>query len=179
MDSFDLSRDIEFRETVKKIFMEKSERESLDDEAVGYIARDYANQIVAHREAVRNKGKIDRNATNTQLFRQIMDANLGNQFDDYLADLVMKAGPKERIFQGYTNSGNRRYVPHDLDTVIKLLKKDLRGGENFKYGLGSIRAKYSPQFKSIEQIRNSKDRLMDSESFEQVKKEAQIGLDEF
>lgn len=177
-DSFDLSNDDEFKATAKAIFADKSDRaDTMDEKGLGYITRDYANQVVAHREAIRNAGKVDRQATNTKLFRQISDANLRNKFDEYLVDLVNRAGPKERIFKGYTNAGNRQYMPHDIDTVIKILKKDLRGGENFKYGLGSIRAKYSPQFKSIEQIRKSKGILMDSESFDQVKKEVQAGLD--
>ena len=177
-DSFDLSNDDEFKATAKAIFADKSDRaDTMDEKALGYITRDYANQVVAHREAIRNAGKIDRQATNTRLFRQISDSNLRNKFDEYLVDLVNKVEPKEKIFKGYTNAGNRQYMPHDIDTVIKILKKDLRGGENFKYGLGSIRAKYSPQFKSIEQIRKSKGMLMNSESFDQVKKEVQAGLD--
>ena len=54
----------------------------------------------------------------------------------------------------------------------------MRGGENFKYGLGSVRAKYSPQFKSIEQIRSSKDRLISSDAFKEVEAEVQASLDD-
>lgn len=85
--------------------------------------------------------------------------------------LLHQAGAEERIFQGYTNSGNRRYVPHTLENVVKILKKEMRGGENFNYGAGSVRAKYTPQFKSIAQIQKEKGRLVDKGTFGKLKDE--------
>lgn len=87
------------------------------------------------------------------------------------ARMLQDVGAKERIFTGFTPSGTRRYVPHTLENVVRILKKELRGGENFNYGVGSIRAKFTPQFKSIEQIRKSKDKLIDKSSFESIKDE--------
>ena len=175
-DSFDLSQDEKFRAAVKNIFETKKDYK-LDDDGVSNMSRAYAEEVMRHRDAKKNTGKLDRQFTNSSLFRQIGDAKLMNKFENYLVELINKVEPKERIFQGYTNSGNRRYLPHDIDTVVKLLQKDLRGGENFKYGLGSVRAKYSKQFKSIEQIRNSKNSLMSSEDFDAVKKEVNAELD--
>ena len=86
-------------------------------------------------------------------------------------ELLQKAGAQERIFKGFTYSGNRTYTPHTLDNVVKILKKELRGGENFNFGVGSLRAKFTPQFKSIAQIRKAKGRLIDKAAFEAVKKE--------
>lgn len=85
--------------------------------------------------------------------------------------LLERVGADEKIFQGYTNSGNRKYTPHTLENVVKILKKELRGGENFNYGVGSLRAKFTPQFKSIAQIKKAKGRLIDKTTFEAVKKE--------
>lgn len=175
-DSFDLSKDEKFRAVVKNIF-EVKEDYKLDDDGVSNMSRAYAEEVMKHRDAKKNTGKVDRQFTNSSLFRQIGDAKLMNKFENYLVEVINKAEPKERIFQGYTYSGTRRYLPHDIDTVVKLLQKDLRGGENFKYGLGSVRAKYSKQFKSIEQIRNSKNSLMSSEDFDAVKKEVNAELD--
>lgn len=85
--------------------------------------------------------------------------------------LVRQVGAGERIFQGFTYSGNRKYVDHTLDNVVKILKKELRGGESFNYGVGSLRAKFTPQFKSIAQIRKEKGRLVTREAFDAIKKE--------
>lgn len=86
-------------------------------------------------------------------------------------ELMLEVGAEEKIFQGFNYSGNRKYIPHTLDNVIKLLKKELRGGESFNYGVGTIRSKFTPQFKSIKQIQDAKDRLMDKAAFEKVKDE--------
>ena len=85
--------------------------------------------------------------------------------------LLTEVGSEERIFQGYTNSGNRRYIPHTLDNVVKILKKELRGGENFNYGVGSVRAHHTPQFRSLNAIRKEKGRLTSRENFDKVKEE--------
>lgn len=77
----------------------------------------------------------------------------------------------ERIFRGFTDSGNRRYIPHTLENVVKILKKDLRGGEGFNYGVGSLRAKFTPEFKSVAQIKKAKGRLLTKANFDKVKAE--------
>lgn len=80
-------------------------------------------------------------------------------------------GAEEKIFQGFTNSGNRRYIPHTLDNVVRILKEEIRGGENFNYGVGSLRAHFTPRFTSVAQIRKEKGRLVSKEEFEKVKNE--------
>lgn len=85
--------------------------------------------------------------------------------------LLVEVEADERIFQGYTNSGNRKYIPHTLDNVVKILKKELRGGEGFNYGVGSVRAQYTPQFRTLNAIRKEKGRLTTREDFEKVKTE--------
>ena len=86
-------------------------------------------------------------------------------------EMLQAAGATERLFQGFTNNGNRKYKAHTLENVIAILKKDLRGGENFNYGAGSLRAKFTPQFRSIEAIKKAKGTLVSKEQFETVKDE--------
>lgn len=78
----------------------------------------------------------------------------------------------ERIFQGWTNAGNARYLPHNLDTVVRLLKKELRDGEGFNYGVGSIRAKVARQFRTMSEIKGERDQIVSHETMEALKKEA-------
>lgn len=89
------------------------------------------------------------------------------------AALLRQVGATERIFQGFTDLGNRRYKPHTLDNVVAILKKDLRGGEsdNNIYGIGQLRSKFTPQFRSVKQIVEAEDRIISDEAFEAVKKE--------
>lgn len=114
-------------------------------------------------------------------FKKYVDQKLGDtaswsQMKSAAADLLNQAGAKERIFQGYTYSGNRKYIDHTLENVVKLLKQELRGGEGYNYGLGSVRSRFTPQFKSIADIRKNKRRLMDKAGFEAAKEELEQEL---
>jgi hypothetical protein len=112
-------------------------------------------------------------------FKRMLASKLGKDVDllswtDINAEaqkLIRESGAEERIFQGYTPSGNRRYKPHTLENVVKILKKELRGGEGYNYGVGSIRAKFTAQFKTIAQIKKSADKLVDEATFATLKKE--------
>jgi hypothetical protein len=124
---------------------------------------------IAITPARRENGTLDSWATDNLVRRALGDAGLYDAAEAKARELLEAAGAEERIFQGYTNSGNRKYVPHTMENVVKILKKELRGGENYNYGVGSVRAKYTPQFKSIEKIKQEKGRLVSAKEFEAVK----------
>ena len=140
------------------------------------IVNSFANRLETYQRDRAAAGRIDTSATKRAMQAQIEDAGLMDEFRQSNKDLMRDIGPNERIFQGYTNAGKRRYKPHTLDTVIAILKKELRGGENFNYGAGSLRAKFTPQFKSLAQIKASKDKLIPKEQFEAIKAEANDDL---
>ncbi len=97
--------------------------------------------------------------------------DLMNEFSEYADKLFQELEPVERIFRGFTDSGNRRYIANTLDNVVAILKHDIRGGENFNYGAGSVRAAHTPQFRTVKQIIANEGRLMSKEQFESLKEE--------
>ncbi len=112
--------------------------------------------------------------TSDKAFKAYADADGRANWADMKAKAVamlQDVGAGERLFQGFTYSGNRRYKPHTLENVIAILKKELRGGENFNYGAGSLRAKFTPQFRSIDAIKKAKGSLVTKEQFEAIKDE--------
>lgn len=135
-------------------------------------------RIIGKRDGERLEVEAVGNAedlTHSDAFKRYAEERLGNDYTYHearaLAENVLReAGAKELLFKGYTNAGYRRYVPHTLENVVKELKRNLRGGEGFNYGPGSVRAKFTPQFRSIEKIRAEKGRLMSKADFEAVKK---------
>jgi hypothetical protein len=136
-----------------------------------YFASELAGKIDTYRRDLRDNGKINREATRNALREQVREVDLTADLEAAAKAFIADINPNERIFQGYTNAGNRKYIPHTLENVVKILKKELRGGESFNYGVGSLRAKFTPQFKSIEQIRKAKDRLISKVDMEKVKGE--------
>ena len=140
------------------------------------VVNGYVNGLDQYRRDKAVAGRVDTSATKRAMDAQIHDAGLTDEFRASNRQLMRDLAPNERMFQGYTDSGKRRYKPHTLDNVIAILKKELRGGENFNYGAGSLRAKFTPQFKSVAQIRANKDRLVSNEQFEAIKAEANNDL---
>jgi hypothetical protein len=141
-----------------------------DEEAQYNMARDLAYKITADAKQ-RQRPEADKYATQSALEKQIAGAGLASKYQAYVADELAAMSQGERIFKGFSNSGKRQYTPHTLENVVKILKKELRGGENFNYGVGSLRAKFTPQFKTVAQIKKEKGRLVSAEQFEQVRKE--------
>lgn len=94
------------------------------------------------------------------------DVNYRKYIDGVFADITKD----KKIFKGYTYLGNKRYIPLTLENLSKELKSNLRGGENFNYGAGSLRAKFTPEFKKINDIVKAKDKLINPEKFDEIKR---------
>lgn len=122
-------------------------------------------------DGVRKKQVFDYSDTINQIDKALTDNNLEQAFNDYIDNVRSDLVVDERLDNGVTPTGARRTVAHTIENVVKKLKKDLRGGESFNYGLPSIRAKVTPQFKTIQQIQESKDKIITSEQFDLIKKE--------
>ncbi len=146
-------------------------KERANERGVSYLVRGYANDVQQHQRDTRSAGAIDRQATNRAMEVQIEEAGLRDKLEVYSKEYLRQVNPDEKLFQGLTNMGNRKYIPHTLDNVIKILKKDMVGGEGFNYGVGSVRSRFTPQFKSIAEIQKAKGRLMDEKAFDLVKEE--------
>lgn len=93
------------------------------------------------------------------------------EFEEFIDDFMEEVVEEERIFTGFSYSGNRQYKKLTLDNVVRLLKKELRGGEGFNYGVPSIRAKVAKKFKSIKDIKKSEKSLVSAAEMEAVKEE--------
>jgi hypothetical protein len=93
------------------------------------------------------------------------------EYQDFLDDLESKIIEKEQIFDGFTYSGNRKYLSHNVENVVRLMKRGLNDAEGFNYGVGSIRAVFTKKFKSIKDIKKSKNKLITEEEFSALKEE--------
>lgn len=87
--------------------------------------------------------------------------------------LIEKLGASinNAYFYHETPSGNVTKKELTLENVTKSMKRSLRGGENFHYGAGNVRAQVSNQFKKWRSIEEKGNILSSSEEFENAKKE--------
>jgi hypothetical protein len=109
---------------------------------------------------------------NEEVRQRVRD--LKPEFESWSANMdntLAEAGvtPTERIFRGYTDSGNRRYADATLDNLVREMKGGA-GAEGFFYGVGNIRAVATPKFKNFEQVKAARENIVSSKDFEPVKK---------
>ncbi|CAB4155644.1 hypothetical protein UFOVP673_14 [uncultured Caudovirales phage] len=99
--------------------------------------------------------------------------DLRDEIVSFVQSRVDGAGVKydEKIPDGYTNSGKRKFLPHDLDTVVKIMTRKLKDGEGFNYGVPSIRAANAKPFKTLKAIQDSRNKIVTAEEMEALKKE--------
>ena len=93
------------------------------------------------------------------------------EFAKWVSDLQYREGwdTKERIFDGYTYSGRKKFLAHSLDAVVRILKRDLKDGEGFNYGAPGVRAVTAKKFRSIEQIQKDRNSIVPKQEMDSVK----------
>jgi len=174
-DSWSLKDDPEFLAEVKN-HADKMIKEDKSFERVYYedgelnrnIVRSYASTVQNYTDTP----EVDTYETGKALDKLPSDDADYKAWVESKTDGVVTA---EKIFNGFTASGTRRYLPHNLDNVVKLMKGSIKGGEGFNYGVPSIRAVLAKKFKSLKDIKKDSDRLITSEQMDAVKEE--IGKD--
>lgn len=150
------------QEIVKQRLLEK------DGTLNSNLLRDFINGV---RREIKEAGKIDLTETLRSSNNFIEKNKLEKEFETYARDLYKSLDVTEKIFKGFSNSGNRVYSPHTLENVLKEMKKaGVRGGETSFYGAGSVRAQVTPEFKSLKEIQNNRGSIQ--EGFDKVKEEA-------
>ena len=108
--------------------------------------------------------------------------NTNPQYEDWLGkqkNRIEKAGGKfdEKIFRGFTEMGNRRYAPATLENIMKEMKKGAGQESGFSGSMGAVRAQVAPKFKSLPEIKKSRDKIVSKEDFKKAKDELSGELD--
>lgn len=116
----------------------------------------------------------------TEVNKRVRD--LRPEFESWSANMdntLAEAGvnPTERIFKGYTDSGNRRYAEATLDNLVKEMKGGA-GAEGYFYGVGNIRAVATPKFRNFEQVKAARENIVSSKDFEPIKKKIGEAFDD-
>lgn len=129
-----------------------------------------------------NKGKNAFIVDDISSFSDDIDARLKGhekEFQQYVKNIVDKYYEDTKYFRNnndmFTNSGNRRpfdslYTKATLENLVSYMTGKVRNEEGYNYGTGSIRSVLSKQFTSIEDIKKSSNRLVNTETMEQLKK---------
>lgn len=103
------------------------------------------------------KTGVDMNATLNEVEDYIKTNNLTEEFNTWLEGKEKEYGIKEVIFDGFTPSGNRRYVPNTLENVSKIMKKQGRNGATgISVSFQNFAASLMPSYGTLKDIRSKK-----------------------
>lgn len=103
------------------------------------------------------KTGVDMNATLNEVEDYIKTNNLTDEFNTWLEGKEKEYGIKEVIFDGFTPSGNRRYVPNTLEKVSKIMKKQGRNGATgISVSFQNFAASLMPSYGTLKDIRSKK-----------------------
>ena len=114
---------------------------------------------------------VDTNATLNDVEDYIETNNLTDKFNTWLEGKEKEYGVKEVIFDGFTPSGNRRYVPNTLENVSKIMKKQGRNGATgTAVSFQNFAARLMPSYGTLKDIRSKKGLLTsDREEFDKFR----------
>lgn len=117
------------------------------------------------------KSGVDTNATLNEVEDYIKTNNLTDEFNTWLEGKEKEYGIKEVIFDGFTPSGNRRYVPNTLENISKLMKKQGRNGATgAAVSFQNFAARLMPSYGTLKDIRSKKGLLTsDREKFDKFR----------
>ena len=131
--------------------------------------------VKKHRSGMTSHDFVDDLKNSDAVRNWYVDTRDGEEtFEDWwirVAEPELDLHPDERIFDGYTNSGRRRYLPANLETIVKLMTRKVKDSEGFFYGVGNIRANMARQFKSIAEIQKNRDKIVSGEDYKKIKEE--------
>jgi len=121
-------------------------------------------------EIARLKPRFDEYETAKRLTEQIKPFE--SEFNTFVKDKYGKVIAEKRLFKGITNTG-RKYKPYTLENVVAEMKSNMKQGESFNYGVGTIRSKVAKKFKNLKEIQAKRDNIVSTSEMEKIKENIQ------
>lgn len=102
---------------------------------------------------------------------QVVRTQFADEFAQFAEDVVDRVADKSRFFKGYTYNGDRMYRNYTLDNIVRQMKSQMKEGEGFNYGSGSVRAKAAQKFRSIKDIQKQEGKLVTAKEMDAIKED--------
>ena len=136
----------------------KTDLERIDKYGFDYSAVESFMKSV--RDDISNSDKVDAHGTMRDSWNFIEENGMRGDFNKWLDKLNERYGIKEFIFNGFTPSGIRKYIPNTLENVSKFMKKQ---GRSASVGIGASFQNFAASLLdakgSLKDIRKDKGKL--------------------
>lgn len=145
-----------------------------DGKIKGRILSDFASKVVQYRDA----GGKDVGQFRYDLNAKLRDGKLAAEYQKWVEDKFNSMVDGKRIFKGFTNSGNRKYIPYTLENVVREMTQTLQAGEGSFYGAGTVRSSVANEMKTIAQVQARRDQIVSDADLEKFKEESSKKLED-
>lgn len=141
----------------------------------GFREMEYSD--IARYAHLRDTGKLDRPTSSEVTLNSLINneeaRKVAGNVPAWVESKLSEGGVdlEDKIMDGYTYSGKQRLIDHNLANVLKILKRKLRDGEGFNYGVPSIRAATAKQFKKVSSIQADRDKIVTAADMESLKEQ--------
>ncbi len=114
--------------------------------------------------------EVDKYAMRDSVHQKLKDLGVTeDQLKDWSKEKLLPMQGERHIVKYNPNTGNRRNLPYTLENILKEVTGSIRQGENTNYGLGTARAGGAKKFKSLEDLQNSRHKLVSPDEFKKTK----------
>lgn len=185
LDEFDMIEDEKFIKLVTEHYQGKLDAltedgfdvraEKMTDwwfEDDGSVKRDLLRDMAAGVRRFRNTGGKDVHQLRDDISKKMRVKKNRTEYEQWVTEQFNKMVTGKTLFKGFTPAGRRKYIPYNMQNVVKEMTQQLQAGESFFYGAGTVRSKYANEMKTIKQIQAKRDEIVSEADMEKVKEES-------
>lgn len=153
-------KDPEKREKAYNALVDMRRDELVDENGKIYLAPFNRYLYDVYRDEQRRVNpKPDWYRTDNEADYRIAKEGLSEEYEEWKNNLFTDGDVEEKLFAGYTPSGNRRYVPNTLENASKLMNRYSGSNAYDQTGFGASRAMLLKKMRTLAEIRKQKGKL--------------------
>jgi len=183
LDRFAMQTDPRVMKLAKDYYrdVQKQVREALGEDAPraniyfdedGSVSHGHLSQLTYKAARYQESDGYDVGQMKADLNKKLRAKAVARQYERWIKDQFNEVVKSQRMFAGFTPSGNKKYRPYNLENVVKEMTRKVHGGEGFNYGAGSVRSAYAAEMRRISQVQANRDRIVSPSQMEAIKEES-------
>ena len=111
------------------------------------------------KRALESDGQLDVDGTLAKARERMRHEGMEADFRSWLEGKEQAYGVQEMLFDGFTEDGERKYVPNTLENASEMMNREALANADGRTGLGPTRALLLGKMDSLEEIRRQKGKL--------------------
>lgn len=137
------------------------------------------NELALVVENYHKKGGQDSAATRGAIAKHFRTDKGSAELQEFARAELAKISSGKQLVK-YTKNGNQKRSAYTLENIVDEMTRELRGGEGFNYGAGSVRSAFAFEFKhnTIESIKSFKKNIVSKQEMDKVRDDANNKLSE-